>query len=245
MVNPQSLTLDEKIFLAAFRLSNGNINHTFTAEDLLIEAWKNDKSAFGLRGYENEYPDSNNLYTKLMGKTGFVSKGYLKKVSNKTYTMTEAGLSIASSLEPVGIETNIKIVRYLYEFIVKKINHPIFREWLIGKDKPKNFRDAMWFWEIAPGTPPKTVVNRITVIEQNLQEALRKSSEEGGKIILEARELDKQTKDSLIKQGHSTLDESRGRFYLDKSDIQKCIEFHQSLKSKFKKDLESMLKKDE
>ena len=196
MIKEQALTLNDKVLLAALKLSKVNVRNKFSAEELLVEAWNNDKAAFGLRGYEKDYPDSNNLYTKLMGKSGLVRIGYLKKIGDKTYTITEAGLSIASSLQPTDNQMKIKVARQLHEAIVKIINHKIFREWLIDENKPKNFRDAMWFWGIAPGTPPKISKERLAVIEKNLKEAKKRAEESGGKIVLESREFDKETKEN-------------------------------------------------
>ena len=207
------LSQNDKVLMAALELSKGDIHNKFTAEELLVQVWKEDKPAFGLRGYENDHPDSNNLYTKLMGKSGLVRLGYLKKIGEKTYTLTEAGLSISSSLKPTDEETKLKIDRQLYDAVIKIINHQIFREWLVDKNKPNKFRDAMWFWGIAPGTPPKVVKERISVIEQNLQESKKKAINSGSKISLELRE------------------------------IERCIEFHNSLKEKFKKELNIMLEK--
>ena len=138
----KTLSLNDKILIAALKLSKGDARIEFKAEDLLVQVWKEDKPAFGLRGYEENYPDSNNLYVKLMGKKSLVRLGYLKKVGEKTYTLTEAGLSIASSLKPTDEGTKLKIDRQLHDAVIKIINHQIFRDWLIDKNKPNKFRDA-------------------------------------------------------------------------------------------------------
>lgn len=235
------LTLNEKVLLAAFKLSNGDIRKSFTAEELVIESWKLDEAAFGLRGYERIYPDSNNLYTKLMGKSGLVRLGYLKKISDKTYTITEAGLSIASSLAPTATETKTKVVRQMHDAIVKIINHPVFTEWLIDKNKPTKFRDAMWFWGIAPGLPPKVTQERLNLLENNLNEAKRLAKLENGKIVLNSRDLNKDLKENLLKKGRTKVDEQKGKVWLDILDIERCIEFHEILKKRFRKDLDSIL----
>jgi len=238
------LTLNDKVLLAALVISNGDINRKFTAEELLIKSWDLDENAFGLRGYESKHPDSNNLYTKLMGKSGLVRVGYLKKIGDKTYTLTEAGLSVASSLKPTNVETQLKVDRYLHDAIVKIINHQIFRDWLDDKNKPKNFRDAMWFWGIAPGTPPKIARERLNVLERNLDEAKKRAETMGGKIALNSRDVSKDSKTSLMKVGSSEVDERKGRMFLDILDINRCIEFNNAIKKRFEKDLEMMLKED-
>jgi len=235
------LTLNEIVLLASLKLSEGNIHKSFTAEELVIESWKLNKVSFGLRGYEHKYPDSNNLYTKLMGKSGLVRMGYLKKIRDKTYTITEAGLSIASSLVPTTSETKTKVIRQMHDAIVKIINHPVFTEWLIDKNKPTKFRDAMWFWGIAPGLPPKVTQERLNVLKNNLNEAKRLAKSENGKIVLNSRDLNKNLKETLAKKGYTKIDEHKGKIWLDILDIERCIEFHETLKERFKKDLESIL----
>jgi len=238
----QRLTQNDIVLLAALSLSNGDTHHEFTAEKLLIKAWGIDKHTFGLRGYEEEYPDSNILYTKLMGKSGLVRIGYLKKIGEKTYTITEAGLAIASSLKPTTKEVEIKIDRQLHEALVKIIDHNVFINWLkTNGEFPSKFRDAMWFWGIAPGTPTKTAEDRINIIEKTLQEAKKRVNDAGGKIILDARSISKDGKTELTKSKFTTLDERGSRLSLNIIDIERCIEFQEYLKNKFQNDLKMML----
>ncbi len=236
-----SLTLNEKTLLAAFALQGNDLKKKFTAEDLLIEVWKQDKGTFGLRNYENQYPDSNKVYTKLDGKNGLVRKGLLKKISNRTYTMTPAGMSIATSLKPVDEETKFKVNRELYEAIKKILNHRVFTEWLRNPKNPNKFRDAGWFWGISPGNPPKIVKERLANIEQNLLEAKKKAIEARGKLVINARDLDKNVKESLISKGNSNIGGHKSKIFLDIKDINKCIEFHETLKKRFEKELNIML----
>lgn len=236
-----NLTLNEKVLLAALEVSGGNISKEFTAEDLLIKAWKLDKSAFGLRGYEKLYPDSNILYTKLMGKSGLVRTGYLKKVGEKTYTITEAGLAVASRLKPTDGITKIKIDRQIHDAVIKIINHNTYNDW--RKGHPINFKDAMWFWRIAPGNPPKIIKERISVIENTLVEAIKKVEELGGKFSVELRELNESTKDNLIDNNKLIIDKKRGYILIDVSELNNCLKFHNYLLKKFKDELDFMMKK--
>jgi hypothetical protein len=244
-LNKQNLTLNDIVLLASMELSEGDVNHAFTAEELLLKSWEIDKHAFGLRGYENDHPDSNILYTKLMGKLGLVRTGYLKKIGEKTYTITEAGLSIASAIRPISNETKIKIERRLYEIIIKIINHQIFIKWLESSgEEPKKFRDAMWFWGIAPGTPPKIAKGRISVIELSLQEAKKLADASGGKIAIDSKGITKENQLNLSKYNVTSMDESKAHTYLDVLDIERCLEFHNALKKRFENDLKFILKED-
>ena len=243
MVQTNTLTLNEKILIAAFVLQGGDLHKKFTAEDLLIEVWKQDTGAFGLRNYESRYPDSNKLFTKLDGKDGLVRKGILKKVADRTYTITPAGMSLATSLTPVDEQTKLKVNRELYEAIKKVLNHKVFAEWLKDPKKPDKFRDAGWFWGIAPGNPPTVVEERLANLEQSLQEAKKKASASGGKIVIDIKGIDKNVKEILILKGNSQMDEHKSKIFLDLKDIDRCMEFHEILKKRFEKELNIMLDK--
>lgn len=80
------LTLNQKLLVAA-----GGLGETFTAEDLTVAVWKIDKRGFGLRGYWDEYPDSNKVYPYLMGQRGMVQTGRLKKIGPKVYALDRIG----------------------------------------------------------------------------------------------------------------------------------------------------------
>lgn len=218
-IEKNQLTLNDKVLLTSLFLSEGDIKKSFTAEDIVIKAWNDDKSAFGLRGHENDFPDSNKLFTKLDGKGGLVSKGLLKKVSDRTYNLTEAGLAVALDLKPSNEEEQIKLDRRLQEAITRIISHQVFKDWLKDHNKPKQFRDAGWFWGIAPGTPPKIVKERLNAVEKTLMIA----------------------KDRLNKHGVSQIVEQRGKKLFDRKDIELCLEFINTLEDRFKHELEILL----
>ncbi len=69
----------------------GTLGEEFTAEELVVAAWKADIHAFGLPGYEVDYPDSNRVLANLMGKRGLVRCGMLSRRGPKRYALTVAG----------------------------------------------------------------------------------------------------------------------------------------------------------
>ena len=86
--NPIRATLRQQVLLAALDCSGGDLQTTFTAEELLLSAWKRDPLAWGLRGHEREHPDSEMIYKELdrvsVGgrnvRGGLVGIGLLEKV---------------------------------------------------------------------------------------------------------------------------------------------------------------------
>lgn len=156
--------LRQQVLLAALDCSGGDLNKLFTAEDLLLAAWKRDPVAWGLRGHETQHPDSEKIYKELdrvsvRGRNvrgGLAALGLLEKVRQRTFRLTPAGLSIAS--EGVGSDPAMRgtAERALADAVAGILSHPVFREWIKDPTLPKHFRDAGHFWGIAPGTPPRS-----------------------------------------------------------------------------------------
>lgn len=70
---------------------------TFTAEELTVGAWVRNHETFGLRGFEDRYPDHHKVYTHLCGKKGLVAEGLLAKDGHRYY-LTAAGRHVADKL---------------------------------------------------------------------------------------------------------------------------------------------------
>jgi len=221
MKRGSEVSLNDKVLLAALECSGGELGESFTAESLLVTAWKADKRAFGLRGFEAVHPDSNKLYTKIDGKDGLVAKGLLHAEGERTLRITEAGLGRALTLsrdvlmEPVNKELEFKVERGLHESMARMLDSPEFRAWLGDKSKPNRFRDAGNFWGIAPGTPPRTVRERVIQIDQTLATARQR----------------------LQDLGVERVFEQRGRELFDLQDVERLSEFQSELKNRFQKEL--------
>jgi len=214
----KGLGLKQQILLAAFECSEGDLKKTFTSEDLLVHAWERDNLAWGLRGFEDKHPDSNKIVKELdahAGKQGIVGQGLLEKVHRRVYRLTPAGIAAVSELRPSDTIAREKAGRELEEAVRKILEHRVFKDWLINPLRPKYFREAGHFWGIAPGTPPKTVRDRVSYIERTLEAALR----------------------ALEQRGVDEMIEQRGKVLFDRKDIERCLEFQAVLKQRFAKDL--------
>jgi len=91
------LTTVKKILVAASHLDEEREN--FTAEDLVVRAWREFPESFGLNGYRESFPDANRVLSKLMGSVGMCSRGWLEQVSTKTYRLTQTGRQVAHGLK--------------------------------------------------------------------------------------------------------------------------------------------------
>lgn len=218
--------LREQVLLAALDCSGGDVEKTFSAEDLLVAAWKKDRSAWGLRGYERDYPDVDKLRKELDSRgareggsaTGLVSSGLVLRVGKRMYRLTPAGFSAAA--EVVGAEPDArgKADRILADAVDAILSHSVFRGWLKDPSTPKHFRDAGHFWSVAPGTPSKVIQTRVLDIDRTLEKAL-----------------------GLLNIGG--VDEvavRHGKVLYDRSDIERAITFQTTLKQRFGKDLATL-----
>jgi hypothetical protein len=75
--------LKPQALLAAVACSDGDLGKTFTAGDLLIQAWLRNRAVWGLRGYENQHASSDKIYEVLNRpwRIGLVGMGLLEQVN--------------------------------------------------------------------------------------------------------------------------------------------------------------------
>ena len=215
----KAVGLKEKLLTAAVEGTMGDCKRAFTMEDLAVWAWERDRTAWGLRGYEDEYPDLDKLRKDMgargAGQKGVVQLGWVERISPRIYRLTTAGLAVYATLETADSTLQEKADRQLANEIQKILEHPVFRDWLADQKRPRHFREAGHFWGIAPGTPARRVQERVYGIDQTLHSALA----------------------ILDKKGLDEIAADRGRVLFDRRDIQRCIEFQETLKSRFAKDL--------
>ena len=91
-------TVPEMILLAAWDLEQQG-QSPFSAESLIVTAWLRFPRAFGLKGYADQYPDSNKVLTAIMGEKGLARKGWLAKMGQKLYSLTREGRNVVRRLQ--------------------------------------------------------------------------------------------------------------------------------------------------
>jgi len=198
------MTTVEKILLAAHNLEE-NGRSPFSAEELVVKAWEDDKSLFGLQGYADQYPDSNRILTNIMGDKGLKGRGWVEKVGEKLYKLTASGTSIARSLAdsaqtPASRASTID--RKQITIILRMLESPAFKKKNAQDEQSILFRDACKFWGISSYSDGATVnvqfrVNRDVLA--NLEKAIESSAT--GRLAIPGMKdfIDKETVSSLIK----------------------------------------------
>lgn len=181
-------------------------------EHLIVRAWKKFPRIFGLKGYEDEFPNSNKVSSTLSAHSGPVAKGYLSKIGERLYALTDEGRREVAKLlgdvikeEPKRAPAN----RELLDDGDAMRLHALF-ESNVGKEtgygSPREdltLNDAMEFWGITIETDVKTSVP----------------------ILLEVR-------DFLVRMAQTIGQETitlRGGRSVTSQDITKLIEVHDYL----------------
>jgi hypothetical protein len=148
-------TVPEKILLASFQLEEQG-QSPFSAEALIVAAWQKYPRTFGLKGYDDQYPDSNKVLASIMGEKGLARRGWLLKVGQKLYSLSHEGRRTVRRLlhgddqpaadkkgdRPIKLsKDNDKLLQGLFETSA----YEKYRE---GRQQELTFADACRYWSI-------------------------------------------------------------------------------------------------
>lgn len=181
-------TVSEKILLAAYELDKAG-ETSFTAETLIVTAWKRFPSTFGLKGYADKYPDSNKVLTSIMGERGLARKGWLVKLGKKLYSITTEGRRAAQKLLGKDAETDeyAQLSKEKETLLRKMLSSSALQKFDYRKAE-LGFADACRFWDISQNVKGKAIDDRLSYIERMLNELEQDLAEKdaklpGGKIV--------------------------------------------------------------
>jgi hypothetical protein len=166
-VTQDGLTIPEKLLVAALEVRKRSA--TFTAEDLVVEAWRLYPDTFGLSGYADKYPDSNRVLTSIMGTKGMRGKGWLRKVGEKQYRLTSTGLSDGEALLRDTSEATEQSSSYLRAELDRQtaaafdrlISTTAALKAMEGRAETVSFLDACGFWDITARSNANTLNTRL------------------------------------------------------------------------------------
>jgi hypothetical protein len=151
------LSVPDKLLLAALALEETG-RTPFTAEDLVVNAWKGFPDTFALAGYHaptgaSLYPDSNRVFAEIMGSKPIRQRGLLVKVGNKMYQLTEAGRERARLLagRVQTVDTGkAGLPRDIEAELRRLLGCKAVGKHRGGRASDLTFHDACAFWGISP-----------------------------------------------------------------------------------------------
>jgi hypothetical protein len=151
-------TLPEKILLAAHHLEEKG-QSPFSAEALIVASWQKYPATFGLKGYEEQYPDSNKVLAGIMGEKGLPRRGFLSKMGQKLYELTKEGRQVVRRLNqdeevpPPPVEepktlSKVTLPRDQDLLIQAMLAGPAWNKFRTNRHQEWTFSEACKFWNM-------------------------------------------------------------------------------------------------
>jgi hypothetical protein len=171
--NVEEFTVPEKILLAADSLDKQG-QSPFSAEALIVASWQKFPKTFGLKGYADQYPDSNKILSSIMGEKGLARRGWLVKMGQKMYALTREGRQVVRRVLLEEEETqpgaNIKLSREMEKFVIGMLESSAVQKYEENRKGELTFPDACRFWGITENMKRDAVDARVQLVQNYLAE---------------------------------------------------------------------------
>lgn len=165
-------TAAQVILLAADDLSAAG-SREFTEWELTVAAWRRDPARFGLRGFEQKYPDHKRVMSEIMGSkpSNPVQLRHLEKVRPSTYRLTALGRSEAARLRSGG---SLKTTRERdpHATLAAYVGGRAFVRWRNDPEQPRHWADVAEFLTAAPGAPEDDVPAQLDYVRRAIRSGL-------------------------------------------------------------------------
>jgi hypothetical protein len=168
------LTVPEKILLAAEQLEKQG-QSPFSAESLIVAAWQHSPRTFGLKGYTDQYPDSNKVLSSIMGEKGLARRGWLVKMGQKLYALTREGRQMVRRLlqqedEPAAAASAVRLPRDQEKFLMGLLDSTAVQKFEENRKHELTFADACRFWSITENMKGDALDARLGQFADELEE---------------------------------------------------------------------------
>ena len=209
-------TIHEKILIAAYSLEEAG-KTPFTAEALVVSAWKQFPSTFGLRDFTDQYPDSNKVLVGLMGERGLARRGWLAKLGAKQYSLTRDGRQAVRKL--LGIEVpyverkpagTIPLTRDQEKILHGLLISTAWMKSLEDKKQELTFADACRYWGITENLSASDLDSRLQTLRKTLTDLDRLLGGTGSAVLPGGRSVSGEEVGRL-DQLHAYLEQRFGR----------------------------------
>jgi hypothetical protein len=170
-------TVPEKILLAAFALEQEG-QSPFSAEALVVASWQKFPRSFGLKGYTDQYPDSNKVLSSIMGERGLAKRGWLEKMGQKLYTLTREGRVVVQRLQsgdeaPTTADAPVRISRDQEKHLLSLFASSAVQKFEEGLKNELTFADACRFWSITENLHGEALTARLDRVRALLADVER------------------------------------------------------------------------
>ena len=188
MINNKSrdLTAAQEILLGAADL-DADDNAEFSEWDLTVATWKRNPNRFGCRGYEAQYPDHKRVMMEIMGTTkkeNPIRRGWLEKVRQNTYSLTNLGRAQAEKLSKRGKTSGVfhRSPQAIYDAVAPLYKSGVFRKHSRNKEEPRMWLGAASFLQLT-SPDPQHLRDRLTATKSAIENAVSWMDEKNVDVI--------------------------------------------------------------
>jgi hypothetical protein len=171
--NVDEFTVPEKILVAADQLDKQG-QSPFSAEALIVAAWQKFPKTFGLKGFTEQYPDSNKILSSIMGEKGLARRGWLVKMGQKMYALTREGRQVVRRVtlddEDPGPSSIVKLSRDQEKFLLGLLDSSAVQKFEENRKSELTFADACRFWGVTENMKGDVLDERVEQFEHHLAE---------------------------------------------------------------------------
>jgi hypothetical protein len=170
------LTVPEKILQAAYHLEEHG-QSPFSAEALIVASWQKYPKTFGLKGYADQYPDSNKVLSSIMGERGLARRGWLSKMGQKLYALTREGKQVVLRLQEGGEqpakEATVRLNRDQEKQLLGLLACSAVQKFEEDLKEELTFADACRFWGITENLHGEALTARLDRVRAVLADVER------------------------------------------------------------------------
>jgi hypothetical protein len=172
--NVDDFTVPEKILLAAEHLDQQG-QSPFSAEALIVVSWQKFPKTFGLKGYAEQYPDSNKILSSIMGQKGLTRRGWLVKMGEKLYSLSREGRSVVRRVtlqeeEEDQPTSNVRLGRDMERFVIALLDSSAVQKFEENRKSDLTFADACRFWGVTENMKGDALDAKLTQAQSYLSE---------------------------------------------------------------------------
>jgi hypothetical protein len=147
----------------------------FSAEALIVAAWQKFPRAFGLKGFSDQYPDSNKVLASIMGEKGLARRGWLIKMGQKLYALTREGKQVVRRLMSDGSDSAdlsgpepAKFSREQEKLLLGLLASSAVEKFQEGRKLEMQFADAARFWGITDNMGGEALDSKLNRLRASL-----------------------------------------------------------------------------
>jgi hypothetical protein len=222
----RSLTAAQEILFGASDL-DATGKAEFSEWDLTVATWRRNPNRFGCRGYEDQYPDHKRVMMEIMGTTNKenpIRRGWLEKVRQNTYRLTNLGKTEAEKLNQRGKigGASHRSPQAIYDAVVPLYKNSVFRKHSKNKDEPRMWLGAASFLQLT-SSDPQHLCDRMTATKTAITNAIAWMDE---------------SNNNVIRRGVSGSGEA-----ISRENLNQLQDFYMMIKERFSDQIEAITKR--